>query len=1173
MAIKAVNYVDKLADQALAGISAEDWLLAGEITSLFPTKPASRDDLIKALELRPDLQAQLASKTGYTPSKWLLENELIEIAKRRSNLGIHPLASLGDAYARAAGSGLMGISFSGGGIRSATFNLGVLQGLAELNLLKCFDYFSSVSGGGYIHQWFAAWTRRRGFASVAQDLIPLPEEGSPPSHPEPIRWLRRYSNYLTPEKGLFTADSWVVVATWLRNTLLNQIILISGLLFLVLLPLTLPRIFAFFSTVPQDGPVAAVTIGAIFYLFLMATFFLGRNLWRFDRHPVGDHGLFGQSGVQLGLIFPFLAASLLFTFLFPIVSATRFGVNLWLCFSASALLLFALSVTIIVAGEVPLCYLKSHHRTAQFKTLGDFWRQTPKCFAHVRMVFVLLGLLTASLFASVCGAAWIASTQWWIAWLCSHHSHYGHRLALLTGPPVALSGLLITVILLLGLVGRIFDDARREWLARLGAWMGLYMLAWVIAVGFSLFGYFAVGWFVCHFKTMLGTLITWAGATLSGLLAGKSSMTGGTRDDKAPSKWNPIEILAVVAPYIFIAGLLVMLSALAESTLRHLLGQPWWILLIAFLAPLVGCLLFAWRVDINEFSMHAFYRNRLARCYLGASNPARDPNPFSGFDDRDQHFAVLKPKPERDAQLAVSELLSDKGYDGPFPIFCTALNLTFGEDLAWQERKAASFAFTPLYSGYDVAWTAARSEARQIRKGAKPKMRFNGFALTGTYAYPEPGIHVSTAAAISGAAMSPNGGFHTSPATAFLMTLFNVRLGWWLRNPRMVDQEGKRMDSAGDGISPAPESRLFGGRYPSASPHFSLLYLVGELLGHADDTSPFVYLTDGGHFDNMGLYELVRRRCRFIVICDSEADPNLEFEGIGMAIRKCRIDFGAEVSLDLRSIQHAPDTEYSGAHCVVGTIVYPEDKAGGKSGGKSKHQEGIVVYIKSSITGDEPGDILNYKKENSAFPHDTTLNQWFTESQFESYRRLGHHVAISTFQPAGPSQLNCVDLDNRGKYFDNLRKIWAPFTPQMQHYWAQHTKLYDALLENVRKDPNLARLFDMLFVPGDGKWKTSVAAHDEYAVAFSSELIEFMWIIFAQLSLVQAESREHPFAEGWVGIFRDWAKIDVVQDAWRKYGPTYSLSFRIFAVCNVKLPAITGIMCEPSKEHSPHGHS
>ena len=173
-----------------------------------------------------------------------------------------------------------------------------------------------------------------------------------------------------------------------------------------------------------------------------------------------------------------------------------------------------------------------------------------------------------------------------------------------------------------------------------------------------------------------------------------------------------------------------------------------------------------------------------------------------------------------------------------------------------------------------------------------------------------------------------------------------------------------------------------------------------------DDTSKYVYLSDGGHFDNMGLYELVRRRCYRIVICDAEEDEKYVFEGLGMAIRKCRIDFGVEITLDdMEHLRHNLKTGDCKAHFATGTIRYPETP-------EKPEQLGKILYIKSSLTGSvkwpkdppttpptfevlpsEPVDILNYKLQHESFPHDTTANQWFTESQFESYRRLGQHVA------------------------------------------------------------------------------------------------------------------------------------------------------------------------------------
>jgi hypothetical protein len=147
--------------------------------------------------------------------------------------------------------------------------------------------------------------------------------------------------------------------------------------------------------------------------------------------------------------------------------------------------------------------------------------------------------------------------------------------------------------------------------------------------------------------------------------------------------------------------------------------------------------------------------------------------------------------------------------------------------------------------------------------------------------------------------------------------------------------------------------------------HGTATGVTDRWIGGEDRRFDRHYLSDGGHFDNMELYELVRRRCRYIVICDSEDDGALNFEGIGMAIRKARIDFGVDVALDLRSLQRIKDSAYSASPCVVGTVTYPEDP----------DSPGTVVYIKSSLTGDEPADVLNYKNQHPVFPHDSTTNQ------------------------------------------------------------------------------------------------------------------------------------------------------------------------------------------------------
>ena len=136
----------------------------------------------------------------------------------------------------------------------------------------------------------------------------------------------------------------------------------------------------------------------------------------------------------------------------------------------------------------------------------------------------------------------------------------------------------------------------------------------------------------------------------------------------------------------------------------------------------------------------------------------------------------------------------------------------------------------------------------------------------------------------------------TSPVVAFLLTVFNVRLGWWFPNPR----------SAAD----AP------------SPRFNLPSILAELFGGATATSPFLMISDGGHFENLAVYELVKRRCRVIIASDGECDPSLQFEGLGTLIRMCEVDFGARITIDVRDLRTSVPSPWSTSRFAVGSISY-----------------------------------------------------------------------------------------------------------------------------------------------------------------------------------------------------------------------------------------------------------
>jgi hypothetical protein len=318
----------------------------------------------------------------------------------------------------------------------------------------------------------------------------------------------------------------------------------------------------------------------------------------------------------------------------------------------------------------------------------------------------------------------------------------------------------------------------------------------------------------------------------------------------------------------------------------------------------------------------------------------------------------------------------------------------------------------------------------------------------------------------------------------------------------------------------------------------------------------------------MGLYELVRRRCRYIIVCDAENDPEMAFGGMGMAITKCRADFGAEIDLDLRPLRIDPATGYSKAHCVVGTIQYPPPWAAEKDdadlrtdcvcleGEDEDIYSGLIVYMKSSLVGDEPADLLTYQLKSPVFPQDSTANQWFTESQFEAYRRLGHHVALATMKPALPPSATAIqDCGEVPDFFARMNAVWYPRTPEMEQYLGDHLKQYEALLKELRERVELAGLEAALNSPAKGDevvdWVTPPPL---YAIQFTNSLLDFMCTVYTDLQLAFPDNKTSPHAVWWICMFRRWCRVDVVRESWRRHADVYPAEFWMFARRELMLP-------------------
>ncbi len=994
------------------------------------------------------LRRSVPDGTPAVPFLKIADDERAEIQEQRKEL-----------HLKIADDCFIGLAFSGGGIRSATFNLGVLQGLAEKRLLRYVDYLSTVSGGGYIGAWLLARMKQNN-KTITQIENELSPKCSPDVHSNewaPIQFLRDYSNYLTPQTGFLSADTWIIASIWLRNTLLTQSVLILALSALLLAP-------RWVSFVTELFAAPSTTI----FAFAAACFFLAVAGCIFGLFDFGSRGTRNQTLVQNEVLLIVVAPLFLLCWFAAAVSM-RHPSPAWTGWQPNDSMVLVLSTGIVIFVGLLIIQFGAG--------FGDSVKQ---------IFFSMLAGASASVLTF--GAMKLSARLF-----VDPGAKQVLDFAMIAGPLLSIAALSAVITLYIGLMGRDLKDGQREWLSRVGTWLNIFGVAWLALFGVAIyapplvkFGFSAAYsvWPKVTTGAAVSTILGWLVSTIGGLAASWSPETGSAAK---PRNSGVLKILATYAPYVFVAGLLILLSLGVDFVvvLAPASGRRYYLLGTIVLAAVAYLL--SRRFDLNEFSMHHFYKNRLVRCYLGGARQGNRENPrsadrFTGFDPADD--ILLKAVAQR-----------------PYPLINTTLNLVHGERLSWQERRATSFVMTPKYCGYDYVpgpSNAKKTLSEQAAKVAKAQehLERNGYRPTATYA---GGINLGAAMAISGAAVNPNMGSFGSAATAFLMTVFNIRLGWWLGNPRHTS------------------------KWKEASPKAGIFYLFNELTGSAGDNSSFVNLSDGGHFENLGIYELVRRRCTYIIASDASQDREFTFEDLGSAIRKCRADFGVEIDIDLSELRPAEDG-HSRAHCAVGSINYPPQAPGGEG------IRGILVYIKTSLTGDEPSDLLEYSKLHQEFPHQSTADQWFDESQFESYRCLGYHIAGKIFNRSVHKMPPHATV---GELFEDLENAWFPPSAAVQKSFTKHGEAFDRLLERMRTSKDLDPLVEELYEHLDG------ANHQRFL--YCNSLLQLMENVYIDLCL--EESGNHPDNEGWMRVFRWWWRSDTLQNAWLISKPTFGKRF------------------------------
>jgi len=432
-------------------------------------------------------------------------------------------------------------------------------------------------------------------------------------------------------------------------------------------------------------------------------------------------------------------------------------------------------------------------------------------------------------------------------------------------------------------------------------------------------------------------------------------------------------------------------------------------------------------IFINRSSLHPLYAARLIRAYLGASNNLRYGSKAPGISDPVDGDDIAQESYWRPTE---KEGFWEKG--PPLHLVNVTINETVDgrTHTEQRDRKGIGMAIGPAGfsvgikhhvvvapdgkpSTYKIYPEAGRGDYRVFHPDdQQPKDTFAGQELS-----------LGNWTAVSGAAVATGLGSLNSLGTSLLTGFFNLRLGFWW-------DSGTDSITAGSGVS-----RTLGKWITRIFPAQSSL--IDEFMGRFHGTvRRYWYLTDGGHFEDLGAYELIRRRLPVIVIIDAEADPDYAFSELANLILKARLDFNAEITFldrenpgDLAAFNKATDKLSDYFHYVrqefFGTLdqlrrgkwasePVPERKAFFKSvretGLSLRHvalarisylddpdASSLLLLIKPTLIGEEPQDVLNYHSANPSFPQQTTVEQFYNEAQWESYRRLGQHIAERLF--------------------------------------------------------------------------------------------------------------------------------------------------------------------------------
>ncbi|HEX8423483.1 MAG TPA: patatin-like phospholipase family protein, partial [Pyrinomonadaceae bacterium] len=447
------------------------------------------------------------------------------------------------------------LCFSGGGIRSASFGLGIVQGLARYGMLGSFDYLSTVSGGGYLGGWLSAWIHRSRLSSVINALKNEPEKNKLQPEPEPIRHLRSYSNYLNPQLGFLSADTWTLVAIVVRNLLLNWLVLIP----VILAALMLPRIVV--AVVQTNAATGARVLAWEFWLGtffgLVAIVYMGVARPSASRpQKTGKQRLSQQNRFLIFCLLPLSLSAVLLTswWAWRHTAGGRLFEGAWPEFLLYGV---ALHFTGYILYTLILIF-------KDFKFWRERGQRNRRLLLGEPVAVILVGLLWGVL-------AWFAANRVFPAPASASPAPPLTELYACFAAPLFVLIFLLAVIIFVGAASNITDDDDREWWARFGAWALIVSVLWGVLSALVIFGPFGLMWVGERSQLILAALSALGGGSgLLTILGGKSAKTSSHKGEEGQKSGGLADYATALAAPLFALTLLVVLSLATSFLIRQL---------------------------------------------------------------------------------------------------------------------------------------------------------------------------------------------------------------------------------------------------------------------------------------------------------------------------------------------------------------------------------------------------------------------------------------------------------------------------------------------------------------------------------------------------------------------------------------------------------------------------